>query len=152
GSIGPAGTEAVQNQILIGRRQPSLIATEFTHLDAFQGKKRPSVNIAEKSPALLQKVKVLLAHQIEAGLVEVIGSKRVLTLSPVRKAWRVKQLELAREFSIVNSLAATTGVCLTSVVARAEKGPEIFEASARTMDFPVCCGEKPCIPDKPLFL
>jgi uncharacterized repeat protein (TIGR01451 family) len=133
-------------------RVPSLLTEKAERLKAYRGQLRPGENVNVKGPGLLVALKVLQAHQINLGLAEYIGTTRALLLTPVQKALLVKQIQLARELSVMEHLAGTENVIRTSIVARVKGGPEVVTAMVTTRDLTVCCHEAPCPPDKPLAL
>jgi uncharacterized repeat protein (TIGR01451 family) len=152
GILGPEAAKKIVQQGLFLERQPPLLAAQYERLKGYRGRLRPGENVNTNGPGLLVGLKVLQAQQINLGPVEYIGTKRALLLTPIQKAEVVKQLELAREFSVVKHLAGTEQVIGLSIIGRVKGGPEVVKGVMSTRDFTVCCNEVPCPPDKPLIL
>lgn len=152
GTIGPGAARKVVQQELFQQRKPPLLARQYEGLKAYHGRARPGENVQVKGPGLLIGMKLLQAELLNLGLVEVVGSKRVLLLTPVQKVQLLKQLALARDLSVVTHLAGTEQMIGTAVTARVKGGPEVVTSTLSTRDLTVCCNEAPCPPDRPLVL
>lgn len=152
GSVGPQDRRMVQRRDQIEERKPPRLATVYEQPRGYDARLRPGVNVNVEGPGVLVMIKALQAQQLNIGVAEYIGTKRILTLSPVQKALLVKQLELVRSFSVVTSLQGFEQIERTAVVARIEGTPEVITSSLATRDLTVCCNETPIPPDKPLVL
>jgi uncharacterized repeat protein (TIGR01451 family) len=150
--LGPTARLKVVRQQQVQERKPPIQAAQYERLKGYRGRLRPGENVEVNGPGLLLGLKVLQAQQINLGLVEYVGTKQALLLSPVQKALVARQLALARELSVMQQLGGTEQVIVTSIIGRVKGGPEVVTATASTRDLTVCCHETPCPPDKPLVL
>jgi uncharacterized repeat protein (TIGR01451 family) len=139
-------------QDLLYQRAPLVQAFRYDRLRGFDGRLRPSINVNTKTPNELVGMKVLDAQQLDLGLLEYVGSKKLEMLTPVQKTKLIKQIQLAQQFTGSKHLAVTDQVIMTAVVGRVENGPEVVSAEFNTRDLTVCCHEMPTLPDKPLVL
>jgi uncharacterized repeat protein (TIGR01451 family) len=151
GVVGLSDTRLVRRQEQYQERLPSLQALQYERLNQYQGRVPPGINVYVTGLGTLRGLKLLQAHHIDLGLVELIATPRASTLTKIQRAQLVKQIELARDFSVVKNLAGFDQVIGTAVVGRVE-GLDLVSATASTRDITVCCGEAPCPPDKPLVL
>jgi uncharacterized repeat protein (TIGR01451 family) len=149
--LGPFDTRAVKKGILLEEQTPPLLASQTKQLEGFRGQVRPSINVALKSPGLLVGLKVLEAHDVVLGPVELLGTVEARRLTEIQKTILFQQMKFALEMSGPVKLSETVGVKGPAVVGRTE-GPELVVATVETRDFTVCCHEAPCPPDKPLLL
>jgi uncharacterized repeat protein (TIGR01451 family) len=138
------------SQVEIARLVPPLEAEQVKVPLGYTGRVRPSINLAQKGPALLVGLKVLQAHEVVIGPVELIATKQAITLTAVQKALLVRQMKFALELSGILRLAENVQVIGTAVVGRSERG-EVVVGTLETRDITSCC-EVPLPPCKPLVL
>jgi uncharacterized repeat protein (TIGR01451 family) len=150
GYLGPIDTRLVRREEQYEKLLPPRQALQYEQPKGYEGLLRPSINVNVKSPGLLIGLKILQAHHIYLGPVELIATPAAITLTKIQRVQLVKQIELARELSLVTKVAGLEQVEGTGVVSGL-KGLDIVSAMVSTRDITVCCGE-PCPPDKPLVL
>jgi uncharacterized repeat protein (TIGR01451 family) len=148
--VGPGDTRLVRREVEYAKLQPSQEALQYERLKDYEGRLRPSENVNVKAPAVLIGLKLLEAHHIYLGPVELLATPQAVTLTKIQRAQILQQIELARQFSVVKALAGLEQVVGTAVVGKVE-GLDVVSAMVSTRDITVCCGE-PCPPDKPLVL
>jgi uncharacterized repeat protein (TIGR01451 family) len=151
GSISPNAMRLVKRQEEYDKLLPSGQTLQYAKLKGYEGRLRPSINLAEKGPVTLIGLKVLQAHHIDLGLAEYVGTQEVKVLTAIQRAQLLEQLKVVRQFSSVKAMAGTEQVIGTHVVGRVEAGPDVVSAVLSTRDLTVCCGE-PIPPEKPLCL
>jgi uncharacterized repeat protein (TIGR01451 family) len=149
--LSPGAMRLVQNQEQMRLRQPQQAILQRETPNAVRVRQRPSTNIEVQKPGLAMHVEILDRQELALGPLAFIGTKQMKCLKEEERAQLVKQLELARALSVVTRVEGNEQVIATSVVARVE-GLETVCAVAETRDLTVCCGEVPCLPDKPLVL
>jgi uncharacterized repeat protein (TIGR01451 family) len=142
----------LKRQEQVEKRTPSIEALLYERLKGFRGRLRPGINEALVASGQLVGLKVLRAEHIDLGVVELLGTKEVKTLTEVQKVELRKCLALTRELSATKHALENVQVVGTGISARYTAGPEVVRATATTRDLTVCCNECPCPPDKPLVL
>jgi uncharacterized repeat protein (TIGR01451 family) len=152
GSFSLNDMRLVQRQVEYDKLQPSRQTLQYAKLKGYEGRLRPSINLAEQGPVVLIGLKVLQAIHIDLALAEYIGTQEVKVLSKIQRAQLLKQLEVVRQFSSVTVIEGVEQVIGTRVVGRVESGPDVVSAVLSTRDLTVCCNEQPIPPDKPLCL
>jgi uncharacterized repeat protein (TIGR01451 family) len=150
GVVGPGDTRLVRREEEYAKLLPSQVALQQEKLKGYEGLLRPSINVNVKGPGVLIGLKLLEAHHIYLGPVDLLATPQAITLTKIQRAQLVKQIEFARELSLVKALAGVEQVVGTSVVGKVQ-GLDVVSAMVSTRDITVCCGE-PCPPDKPLVL
>ena len=101
GVFGLVDRKMVKRQERLESTQPSLTARQLESLRGLHSKSRPAQHVARVGPGEFLKLCVLQARQIDMGPAEALCTKKVDTLSPVVRLQLLKQLELARDFSVL---------------------------------------------------
>ncbi len=151
GYVGPEDRVQVKRGVTLIERKPSEWVKKVEYPKGYEGRLKPSLNLANEGPRLLTQLKIIQAQQLDVGPVELIGTKRIDELSEKKKAEVIKQLELVKLFSQVKTIAGVEQIVGTAVTARV-KGLETITATVQTRDLTVCCHEAPIPPDRPLVL
>jgi uncharacterized repeat protein (TIGR01451 family) len=150
-SIGLAGARVVHERVQLQANVPSREALQNEQVGAMAGRWKPTAALASQGAALLLRVEVLNAEQLDIGPGALLGTKGIVRLTEVERVRLAKELELARVLSSRQRSEAVAQSEGTAVVGRVE-GLDVVSSVAETADLTVCCHEAPHPPDRPLCL
>jgi uncharacterized repeat protein (TIGR01451 family) len=150
--VGAGEGRLTKSQVQVTTRVPSLQAERFDHLNAYQGRFRPSGATGTQALDRLVKLQVLIANDILLGPAALLGTAEVGRLTAEQRALLKRQIEFARQLTERVGLDQVSQSVVTSVVGRVEGGPEVVKGIVETRDWTCCCHEEPRPPDRPLVL
>jgi uncharacterized repeat protein (TIGR01451 family) len=147
-------TRGVRGQEQMQMKLPSLSAQQYEQLQAMQARERPSATSATQGLVRLSKVEMLNAADVDLGLAGYLGTQFVQKLGEVDRARLFRQVNLARELSLRETISGVEQITGTTVMGRVVGGPDVIKAAAETRDLTLS-GEDAgpvVLPDRPLVL
>ena len=150
-TLGPAGTALIQGQGELDLHLPPRLSQQQKPPFEMEGRLRPSINLSTQAPAPLIKLEILQAMHIEEEVGIILDIRALDRLTQVQRVKIAKQLELARDLSILRKTNTADTVVGTAVLGKIQ-GLDVVSQTLETRDLTVCCNEPPRPPDKPLVL
>lgn len=150
--VGVGEAEAVQAQIKVEARMPSLVAQQQEQLAALRGRQRSSGTIASLNLERLDAVALLKAVHIDIGVAEALGTSRLEQLTMEQRTRLVRQIEFARQFIQPYGVRGVEQVSQGPVVVGRLQGVNVVSNVQEVRDLNSSCEEPPRLPDQPLHL